>query len=236
MSRMDLPMQSWTPVPQVVARKIQKMILNGDLAAGERIPSQRLLSERFNVSRASLREALLTLETLGLIRTEPGRGTFVADGKPQGSETKLKWRYSDSFAMRDVFETRLMLESQIARHATALITAEALSALTSATDTMESCWNTGDVLANVEADVLFHRTLADSCANQMLILLYDTVQSLLAETQRLPIPRTHPNRMRASIGEHRDIIAALIGRDASVVEAAMIRHIRNTAECGGISV
>lgn len=233
MSRSLLPTSVWTPLPQVVAHRIQQMVLDGALKAGDRIPSQRILSDQFNVSRASLREALLTLETLGLVKTEPGRGTFVTAGqaKPNGI---LKWRYSDSFAMADVFETRLMLEGQIVESAAAVIDKDALVALRLATDEMERCWEAGDLLANVEADLRFHLTIARSCTNQMLQTLYEAVQTLLTETQRQPIPATNPSRMRASVAEHREIIAALETGDGKAARMAMRSHITNTAECVGI--
>ncbi len=235
MLRNLLPTSGWTPLPQVVARRIQQMLLDGGLKAGDRIPSQRILSDQFNVSRASLREALLTLETLGLIKTEPGRGTFVTAGptKPNGA---LKWRYSDSFAMADVFETRIMLESQIVESAAAAIDSAALTTLRLATDEMERCWEAGDLLANVEADLRFHSTIARSCTNGMLQSLYETVQSLLKETQRLPIPGTNPPRMRASVAEHREIIAALEAGNGKAARNAMHSHIGNTAECAGIKL
>ncbi len=235
MSRSLLPMHGWTPVPQVVARRLQQMILDSVLKAGERIPSQRILSEQFNVSRASLREALLTLETLGLIKTEPGRGTFVTSGRSE-PDGVLKWRYSDSFAMNDVFETRAMLESQIAESAADAIDAATLTALRLAADEMERHWEAGDRLANVEADIGFHQTIVNCCPNRMLQTLYETVQSLLTETQRQPIPRTAPSRMRASVAEHREIIAALEERDGAAARLAMYRHITNTADCAGISL
>lgn len=230
-----LPTPAWTPLPQVVARRIQQMLLDGDLKAGDRIPSQRILSDQFNVSRASLREALLTLETLGLIKTEPGRGTFVTAGRaePNGA---LNWRYSDSFAMAEVFETRAMLEGQIVENAAPVIGPEALAALRLATDEMERFWAAGDRLANVEADLRFHQTIAQVCTNRMLQALYETVQGLMAETQRQPIPRTNPTRMHASVAEHRDIIAALAAADGKAARLAMQRHITNTADCAGISL
>ncbi len=230
-----LPAPAWTPLPQVVARRIQQMLLDGALKAGDRIPSQRILSYQFNVSRASLREALLTLETLGLIKTEPGRGTFVTEGRaaPNGAP---KWRYSDSFAMAEVFETRVMLECQIVENAASAIGTAALAALRVATEEMDRFWEAGDLLANVEADLRFHATIAQCCANRMLQTLYETVQTLLAETQRQPIPRTNPSRMHASIAEHWQIISALEKRDGHGARVAMQRHITNTAECAGISL
>lgn len=233
MSRMNVPLPGWTPLPQVVARRLQQMILDGELREGDQIPSQRILSEQFSVSRASLREALLTLETLGLVKTQPGRGTFVTGGRPDtGAETK--WRYSDSFPMQDVFETRQMLEGQIVETAASTIDAQTLLALREATDDMERCWDAGDLLSNVEADLRFHRAITLACRNRMLQSLYETVQSLLTETQRQPIPRTNPSRMRASLAEHREIIHALSLADGPAARRAMECHIRNTADCAGV--
>lgn len=226
---------SWTPLPQVVARRLQKMILDGELRAGDVIPSQRQLAEQFSVSRASLREALLTLETLGLVKTKPGRGTFVTAGRPDPAAA-LKWRYSDSHSMQDVFETRHMLEGRIVLAAAKVIDEAAIAVLVEATDEMERCWEVGDLLANVEADLRFHRTIAMNCPNRMLQSVYETVQDLLTETQRQPIPRTKPTRMRASLSEHREIIAALSRHDGPAASDAMRRHIANTAACAEIKL
>lgn len=227
----------WTPLPQQVARRLQDMIREGELKPGDRLPSQRVLSERLAVSRASLREALLTLETLGLLRTEPARGTFVT-GPAQASAggSALKWRYADSHSAQEVFETRLMLEGRIAAGAAATIDAPSLAALRQATDEMERCWDAGDLLANVEADLLFHRIIARHCPNRMLQELYGLIAHLLTETQRQPIPRTEAPRMKASLAEHRSLIAALEARDPAWARLAMEAHIRNTAQCAGISV
>ena len=235
MPRINPLVPGWTPLPQIVARRLQKMILEGKLTAGDLIPSQRHLSEKFSVSRASLREALLMLETLGLVKTEPGRGTFVTAGLPDKGAS-LKWRYSNSHSMQDVFETRQMLEGQIAQSAALSIDAAMIAVLTAATDEMERCWDMGDLLANVEADLLFHKTIAMSCPNGMLQSVYETVQGLLTETQRQPIPRTNPSRMRASLAEHREIVAAFARADGEAACEAMRRHVFNTADCAGIKI
>lgn len=225
----------WSPLPQVVARRVQQKILDGEWKPGDQIPSQRVLSEHFNVSRASLREALLTLETLGLIKTEPGRGTYVTAGRNESTEA-LKWRYSDSFAMADVFETRLMLEGQIIANAARAMSPTTLAVLVEFTDEMERCWAAGDLLANVEADLRFHRAIAECCGNKMLRMMYETVQGLLSETQRQPIPHTNPSRMRDSVSEHRQIITAIAANDANAARAAMCLHICNTGACAGIAL
>jgi GntR family transcriptional repressor for pyruvate dehydrogenase complex len=229
-----------TLVPQSVAREIQTMIQAGQLKAGEKIPSQREFSQKFGISRASLREALLTLETLGLLKTEAGRGTFVtaasgsvSDGANHSGHM-APWRYSDSYSVFDVFQTRILLEGEIARLSAGRLSQAQLEKMEMATQTMEDCWARQDLLANVEADLDFHGTIVSACANTMLKALYQTVRDQVTETQRQPIPMTDPERMRQSIAEHRRIIAALRSNDAALARSEMETHIRNTARCAGL--
>ncbi len=225
-----------TLVPQSVAREIQAMIHAGQLKAGEKIPSQREFSQKFGISRASLREALLTLETLGLLKTEAGRGTFVAagDGAVGQSGNMAPWRYSESYSVFDVFQTRILLEGEIARLSAGRLSQRQLEKMEQATKTMEDCWASQDLLANVDADLEFHGTIVSACSNTMLKALYQTVRDQVTETQRQPIPMTDPERMRQSIAEHRRIIAALRANDGYEARREMEAHIRNTARCAGL--
>jgi GntR family transcriptional regulator, transcriptional repressor for pyruvate dehydrogenase complex len=223
-----------TLVPQSAARLIQDMIQSGELAAGEKIPSQRDFSLKLGISRASLREALLTLETLGLIKTEAGRGTFVVDRGAAGSNM-APWRYSDTYSVFDVFQTRIMLEGNIAALAAGRLTGNQLQAMEAATKQMEDCWSKQDLLANVEADLEFHSIIASACSNAMLRALYQVVREQLTETQRQPIPITEPARMQASIAEHRRIIAALRDNDGARARLEMETHVLNTARCAGLN-
>ncbi|WP_312366113.1 FCD domain-containing protein [Ensifer sp.] len=223
-----------TLVPQSVAREIQNMIQSGSLKPGEKIPSQREFSLKFGISRASLREALLTLETLGLLKTEAGRGTFVSGGPSSASNHMGPWRYSDSYSVFDVFQTRIMLEGQMASLAAGRLMANQLDQMEKMTRQMEEAWAQQDLLANVEADLEFHAIIASACSNAMLRALYQTVREQVTATQRQPIPITDPERMDESIAEHRRIIAALRANDSVAARLAMETHIRNTARCAGL--
>lgn len=226
-----------TLLPQTVAREIQTMIQSGVLKPGEKIQSQRELSEKFGVSRASLREALLTLETLGMVKTEAGRGTFVTEPAERAAgpaANMAPWRYSQSYSAFDVFQTRALLEGEIAKLAAGRLTQRQLDEMEQATETMERSWEKQDVISNVEADLQFHATIVSACSNAMLQALYQTVRELVTETQRQPIPITDPARMRNSIAEHRRVIEALRLNDGNLAKAEMEMHIRNTARCAGL--
>lgn len=224
-----------TLVPQSVAREIQSMITDGVLQPGDKIPSQREFSQKFGISRASLREALLTLETLGLLKTEPGRGTFVAGPVHGQSGSMAPWRYSESYSVFDVFQTRIMLEGEITQLAAGRLTQLQLEQMEAATRTMEERWSQQDRLANVEADLIFHGLIVSACSNVMLRTLYEIMRDQLTETQRQPIPMTNPVRMKESIAEHRRIIAALAANDPMGAKKEMQAHIRNTAQCAGLA-
>lgn len=224
------------PLPQSAARKIQGMILSGELKPGDKVPSQRDFAGTLAISRASLREALLTLETLGLVKTQAGRGTFVSAEKPSGTRELARWRYSGRHSVFDVFQTRVMIETRIAGLAAPSIAAADCDRLAAATDAMEKSFAEGDLLSHVEADLGFHGLIAAACPNRMLVDLYQSVRDELTETQRQPIPKTAPERMAQSTAEHRHIVSALRDRDAARAAAAMESHIRNTARCAGVDL
>lgn len=217
-------------VSETAARQIQEMIRRGDYRRGEKLPGQRALSEQMGISRASLREALLTLEAIGLLRTEVGRGTFVTTPSPAGEMTP--WRYSGECSLEDVFQTRLMLEPEIARNAAGHFSSEHLKRMDEANDIMESSWAEMDLLTHVEADLAFHAIIVDACSNPLLRAIYHTLRDRLTDTQRNPIAVTDPNRMRDSITEHRKI--ALAAPDPERIAREMALHIRNTARCAGV--
>ena len=233
--KVDLAMWEKTPVAQSIAQRLQERIRSGAFRPGDKIPSQRVLSEELKVSRPTLREALLTLETLGLLRTYPGRGTVVVDRASEPGPAGA-WRYGDSFAIADVFQTRILIEPELCRLAAPRMTPETLDALAEAHGTFESAWQEGDLLAHVGADLQFHRLIVDAGPNRMLRQLYYSVHDLLTESQRQPIPNTARDRMAQSMGEHRSILAALRAGDGTAAAAAMRRHIGNTAACAGIDL
>tara|TARA_R110002049_G_scaffold82977_7_gene211019 strand:+ start:53 stop:760 length:708 start_codon:yes stop_codon:yes gene_type:complete len=221
---------------QLVQRRIAAMIRNGDLVPGQKLPSQRGFSEQLQVSRATLREGLMRLETLGLLRTEPARGTFVTDPKDARRDEKLPWRFSERYMASDVFQARFVLESEIAAAAALHISTHDMAALTQATNQMETAWKRGDIVANVEADVQFHSIIVASCPNVFMQDIYASVRAQVVETQMQAIPATEASRMKASLSEHRAVIVALSRRDAEEARREMRAHIRNTALCAGLQI
>ena len=223
------------PVTETTARRLQEMIRSGEFAVGSRIPSQRVLSDMLQVSRPSLREALLTLETLGLVRTLPARGTFVVDkdAQPPSSST---WRYDDLFSLEDVFQTRILIECELCRTAALNLEPTTLRQIEGYAVAFEQAWKQGDLVAHVEADLSLHRAIAEASPNHMLRRIYESVQTFLTESQRQPVPTTARERMAQSIAEHGEIVAALRTGSGDLAHGAMHKHIMNTAACAGVDL
>src|SRR6266581_6025825 len=82
------PIQS-NKVFEQIAEQIEKRILSGELHRGDRLPTERELSEQFHASRTAVREAMKTLAQKGLVDMRPGRGTIVIDGTSQAMRDSL---------------------------------------------------------------------------------------------------------------------------------------------------
>lgn len=99
-----------------IVKQIREMISNDGLISGDKIPSERELSERLNVGRSSVREALRALELLGLIETRRGEGTFIRDFKGNQLVQLLStFILQDEKAKQDVIETKYFIEMDCLR-------------------------------------------------------------------------------------------------------------------------
>lgn len=215
---------------------IQRKILSGEYKPGECLPSQVELAIQLSVSRASLREALSMLETLGFLSIEPGRGTFVSSSNPTQSGSLSNWRYSQRYEEETVFQTRLALECAIAAEAAWKIGVSALDDLRRATQEMSDAWKGQDLLKVAACDKHFHEIIVKSCGNAMLSDIYFSLKEILQETQVHPLPITRMKRAKESIGEHTAIVAALHQRNRQAAKQAMGDHIVGTAAALGITL
>jgi GntR family transcriptional repressor for pyruvate dehydrogenase complex len=220
-------------VPRSAVQRIQSMILEGTLKPGDRLPAQRELSEQFGISRASLREALSVLETLGLVRVEVGRGVFVL-GPGGVAPPQAKWRFADRYSPLEVYETRLMLEPRAAGMAARNAKAEDLAVIARSVERMRAAVEAGDLIAVAECDSVFHRAIVECSGNRMVMELFRTVNGVMDEIQRLPF--IHHERIWETVSEHEAIVAALNARDEARAAEAMAGHIRGAAGRIGIGL
>ena len=103
-------------VADVVCERIERLIVDGVLKTGQLLPSERRLTEKLGVSRTALREGLKLLRARGIIKTEQGKGSFVADLSGHGLASPLMHLFSSQpRTLYDLFEVRSLLEGESAR-------------------------------------------------------------------------------------------------------------------------
>lgn len=215
-------------VPRNVANLLQAMILDGRLKQGACLPSQRELAEQFGVSRASLREALSVLETLGLLSVKPGKGVFVTVME----ERAPLWQFAERGSARDVYEARLALEVSATGLAAQRLGPTGLAELTRMVGDLRQACEQTNLIGMVTADMAFHDSIMEASGNPLIAAMYRPVREMMVASQRLPLARQV--KLDDTVREHEIILACLQRRDGAAAAEAMRSHICNAASRYGI--
>jgi len=217
-------------VPRGVAHLLQQSILDGTLQPGECLPSQRELSEQFRISRASLREALSMLETLGLVSVQPGRGVFVTTPEARAP----LWHFAERGSARDVYEARLALEVSAASLAARRINDAGLAKLAASVSELRTAYEKTDLVGMVSADAAFHDALVEVSGNPLIVAMYRAVREVMVASQRLPFARRI--KLSDTVAEHEAIMVCVARHDPAAAASAMRVHITGAAARYGISL
>lgn len=217
-------------IANIAAQALQRRITNGEFAAGAALPSQRELADQLAISRASLREAISTLEALGLVRSQPGKGVFVTAGSQRDAAQPL--RGTASMTPQALIEFRAALEPAWAALAAQRIDDDGRARLAAIQAGMEEALKVGDLVMASDWDLQFHMLLAELCGNPGLIEIAHQFREQIGHSLRLPFSRS------ASIwepaDEHRLIIDAILAGDAPRATAAMHAHLGGASRRIGI--
>jgi GntR family transcriptional repressor for pyruvate dehydrogenase complex len=221
-----------TRVAEQVADRIRVLILDSTFPAGQPLPGERQLAERFGVSRGSVRDALRVLETIGLLVSRHGQGTFPqeldVDRLVAPLASVLTYRHDLEDELLDV---RRMFEPAVARVAATRITQEDLVDLERILDAQRRKLKTRQ-LAIVE-DTAFHGVLARATRNRVVVSIMATLNDLLVESRKLALKQE--GRPGRSMQGHEAVVAALQRRDANAAAEAMRHHIDQIADLFGHS-
>ena len=221
------PVETSSTADEVVLR-MEALLLDGVLRAGERLPSERELASDLDISRPVLRDALKTLEERGLIESRHGGGTFVADiigevfSRPL---TELISRHER--ATIDYLEYRRELEGLTAELAARRATAADRELLSGILSGMRSAHEVADIVAEREADVELHNAIGE-CAHNVILLhtlraCYRLLSSGILTHRTLIFER--PGARDALLAQHEEIVAAIMAGDPPAARAAAEHHI-----------
>jgi GntR family transcriptional repressor for pyruvate dehydrogenase complex len=226
-----------TAAPQMFARRrafekilfdLEEAIFSQDLAAGDRLPPERELASRFQVSRASVREAMRVLEALGLVRVRRGadNGATLLERPVNALEPLFRFHFAlHHVSLDNLVEFRTVIESWTAESAAALHLDEHLDEAASAITEMEA--EDLDLASFLSHDLQFHLAIARASGNPLAPLVLEGSRGAIEKAMlegAYRVPDWPPVRRRLR-REHRAILDAVLAGQRKAASRYMSRHI-----------
>jgi DNA-binding FadR family transcriptional regulator len=204
-----------------IAQKLASSIASGEYKIGQRLPSERELAQAFEVSRPTIREAIIALELDRLVEVRVGSGVYVMNKEPPGGKAG-----ATDIGPFESLEARRSIEGEACALAAARIDDAQLEALQELLAEMRT-ENEHDVVLSEDADRRFHELIAEATQNSGMIA---AVKMLWDARARSPQNRSLSAKVRASgikprIDEHTAILKALKQRNPDAARAAMRDHL-----------
>lgn len=210
---LELNMDAYLPLRDVVFNTLREAILRGDLVPGERLMELQLAA-KLGVSRTPIREAIRMLEQEGLAITIPRKGAIVA-----GMTEK---------DMQDVLEIREALEELSVQVACDKITDEEIMQLQKNMKNFEHSLKTGDLKKMAQADVEFHDVIYQATNNPKLISMLNNLREQMYR-YRVEYLK-NPENYKQLLDEHEAIYKGIMAKDKDAVTDMMRKHISNQVD------
>lgn len=225
----NLPTAAEPNLTDRVAEMLVREITSGQYKLGEILPPEQIIAERLGVSRTVLREAVSRLKADGMVSSKQGRGlTITATERPfvlrmQGAGL------DDVEQILAIVELRRGFEIEAASLAATRRTLNDLAAMRAALRGMALAIDSDDIVAGVEADMHFHRTIAEATHNTYYVEFFNFLSSLL--DRNLRVSRTRSAQAKRGIDaqhEHETLYQAIADGDAEQARRHARTHIENT--------
>jgi len=208
-----------------VATDLLRLIASGEFKAGERLPGERQLADKMNVSRVSVRAALQRLKAQGFVTAVQGGGTRVVSGAGGADPALAELVRLDRGSLQELAEMRLILEVWAARRAAVHATAEQIREIRRILDEMERVDHQDATKAQL--DVAFHMAVANASGSVVYRHLLSLIRATLTEMltyHRYELFGTNWDDLEV-LRQHRAIADAVAARDPEGAASAMERHL-----------
>jgi GntR family transcriptional repressor for pyruvate dehydrogenase complex len=218
-------------VPKVsdsIVSQIEEMILDGVLKPGDRLPPERELAQKLEVSRPSLREAIVVLEARGLLQARRGGGTYVCDlVAPTVMDPLIHLLQRRPETTFDILELRVALEEIAAYFAASRSNDLDRQILKLRFEELQNTYEEYEPSRNAEADVEFHMAIADASHNVALVHVMRGLFNLLRRSinDNLQKLLTEEENIELVSGQHESIYNAIMAGAAEEARAAVHAHL-----------
>ncbi len=209
-----------------VARQIERLILK-KLRPGDKLPSERELAETLAVSRSSIRDAIRSLELMGMVEPRQGAGTIVREITPNLVANPLANALKRKEAvMAELLDFRRIIEPPLAARAAKHASGEEIGEMQDILERQKMKLRRGE--STIPEDSEFHYAVAMASGNSVVLRVLDIVMDLLRDTRERSLQVE--GRPQKSLAGHRRILAAIKRHDAEGAKTAMRQHIEDVEQ------
>lgn len=213
-------------ISEHIIEQFRKAIFEGRLKPGDKLPSEKELLKTFNVSKATLREALRSLEILGFLEIRKGvsGGAFVTEvDMKKAKDCFTNFLVFKNLSLKDLAEVRLILEPYIAEKAALLINEEDLKKLENLNKECEYVLNNNIPIESRKNEIEYHRIIGSVTGNPILMFILDFVENLLIDTKKILKPGKEFSLK--VLKAHKRIYKALSERNPKKAREEMVKHV-----------
>lgn len=208
-----------------VLSAIKEMIADGTIIPGGRFPPERELAKQLNVNRATLRQVMKLLEIMGALTQRVGDGTYLSASSESIMKEPLELMILiDDIPASELFETRMIIEPEVAARAAQRATSEDLANLRQSIIDLERSHTQQE---RVNADAAFHDYIFSASGNRIAHLLFRAINRTLLMGMAQTMPRIQVER---PLSHHRMIYTAIRDRNEGEARRLMHEHIAEAAE------
>lgn len=212
-----------------VFEHLRDQIVSGKYNSGERLPSIKELSILFGVGQSTIREAIGSLKTMGLVTIKQGEGTFVTHIEPTELLSRLdSLRPITKQDIISLFEVRKIVETSIAKVTAQRRTIEDLRLIGDALNEMEDAHNQNLSEMGTKADWKFHIAISRATRNEILNLMMHSISELIERTMSVSCKKMFEIEgvSEKLLQDHRDIYDAIRLQKAEEAELLMLKHLQ----------
>jgi DNA-binding FadR family transcriptional regulator len=228
-----------TRTSKYIEDKIRNVILTGRVKPGDKLPSEKEMAKQFGVSIVTLREALKGLETFGLIEKKRGYGGGIYVSEVNSESVKTSLEHFLSFkhvSIKHLYEVRQIIEPPMIKLAAQHITPDEVSKLEENVSYCEEMiskespsFTEKEFFDLDKKNVEFHRLIAETTKNPILILTVEYVFEFLSKVEKkimIPDKKFSMNTVK----EHRNLLEHLKQHDLEACEKDMVSHLKDLDE------
>lgn len=200
--------------------QIMMHIQNENIEIGTKLPNEYELAEQYGVGRSTIREAVKSLVSKGVLEVKRGAGTYIKNTVRLDSDPLGLIRFQDKYQLAmELFDVRILLEPEIAVMACENASKEEKEELKALCDEVEQLYLSGK--NHIQKDMEFHACIAKCSKNHVIEILIPVIHTAVTTFANL----THRKLMQETIDTHRQIADAIIKGDSIGARCAMVMHL-----------